>query len=747
MTLPSYYSVSNTCDKNFDIFSLIWLDGNTNAKEVRDTEQKLRSIINQVQKFADIEPCQKYIKERSTKERLIIIVSGRLGREIVPSIHNLRQVISIYVYCLDKEGNEKWSSQYKKVKAVVVKLDELLCRIKDDHKIEEIVEQPLSINIFTTSTGVGTSTTGFNGQFVFFQVLIDCLLRVKYTEADRKELIHRCKQQYEGNTVEINNIREFEMDYSPVKALWWYTRETFFYKMINAVLRNQDIHLMFLFRGCIYDILHQLEAKQANMPLKVYRSQTISNDELETLKQCCDQFISVNSFFSTSTNYQQAISFINFSYGVDNLQKVLFEIDADPRMSSTKPFADISSCSEYGDDSEVLFMLGSIFRLNDINRSRDDEYWIISMNFCSDEEHELKYVLVDIKEQFMSEETNLRTLGTVLWKMGKLDLAEKYFVRMLEEIPSDDPLVMDLYQDLGQLTSQMGCYDQSIQWHQKSLILKNQNKLTSITNPNEASISIGRRRRDQRFEGDSPGIEWVLAGSNADYLAQSVREFFESYGKNDDFEKLVSDVRRNYIEKELATQSEIDDISYFFLRAVKKKHPKYLLQAYTAETEFYRLLNVNLAQARLIETESVKLEVNQYCACIVGIISHHPRLDKLNYSGECYRGMSIRKNELEKYKKGSRILTKSFLSSSQNRDVAVKFADEAGSSGAINIICIYDVRNHRSALKLEEISEYPEEKEVLIMPYTAFKIMHVTYLDGKHVKIGAEIKLKQCEPW
>jgi hypothetical protein len=106
----------STNDKNLEIFSLIWLDENVNVKDTRDTEQKLRSIINHLKKFQDVKQCQQYIEQRSKKDRLILIVSGQLGREIVPSIHNLRQVMSIYVYCMDKKNTREWACKFAKVK-------------------------------------------------------------------------------------------------------------------------------------------------------------------------------------------------------------------------------------------------------------------------------------------------------------------------------------------------------------------------------------------------------------------------------------------------------------------------------------------------------------------------------------------------------------------------------------------------------------------------------------------------------
>jgi hypothetical protein len=226
--IPSNDDVdANTDDNHLETFCLIWLNTNVNVEKTRDTEQKLRSIINHLKIFEDIEQCQQYIEQKSLKEPLILIVSGRLGRKLVPLIHQLREVISIYIYCKDKKSNEQWSSKFSKVdslfkksvefisnfeqvKGVVVKVDELIFRITADQKIQKKVEEPLSINIFSTNVGDGQSTIGLNGQFVFSQVLIDCILRLKYNQIDKNELIHLCQTEYQGNRFELNNLREFE---------------------------------------------------------------------------------------------------------------------------------------------------------------------------------------------------------------------------------------------------------------------------------------------------------------------------------------------------------------------------------------------------------------------------------------------------------------------------------------------------------------------------------------------------------
>lgn len=117
--MPVLLSVDSLVNRNHDhreIFTLIWLDTNVDVEENQDMQQKLRSIINLVRKFQDVEDCKKYIQERSMHDQLVLIVSNQLGQQVVPFIHNLQQVSSIYIYCKDKQVNEQWACNFTKVR-------------------------------------------------------------------------------------------------------------------------------------------------------------------------------------------------------------------------------------------------------------------------------------------------------------------------------------------------------------------------------------------------------------------------------------------------------------------------------------------------------------------------------------------------------------------------------------------------------------------------------------------------------
>ena len=110
-------------DNNLETFSLVWLDASVNSSQQNvKAQQQLRTSINYLKTFEHVDKCEQYIRSVFKEDRIILIVSGRLGQEIVPRIHQLQQVSAIYVHCLsaDKKKYEQWAKNYAKVNEVFV---------------------------------------------------------------------------------------------------------------------------------------------------------------------------------------------------------------------------------------------------------------------------------------------------------------------------------------------------------------------------------------------------------------------------------------------------------------------------------------------------------------------------------------------------------------------------------------------------------------------------------------------------
>ena len=111
-----FWSNKTQTDDNLETYSLIWLDAEVNnSKENVQVQQQLRASINHLLTFEDDQRCLAYISSLSEEDRIILIVSGRFGQAIVSKITHLHQIISIYVYCMNKEYHEKWTQNFVKV--------------------------------------------------------------------------------------------------------------------------------------------------------------------------------------------------------------------------------------------------------------------------------------------------------------------------------------------------------------------------------------------------------------------------------------------------------------------------------------------------------------------------------------------------------------------------------------------------------------------------------------------------------
>ncbi|CAF1269285.1 unnamed protein product [Adineta steineri] len=458
-------------EKNLEDFFLVWLDANVNNLKMNiDVQQQLRKCIRNPQTFDDINKCELYIRFVPVDQRVVLIVNNNLGQEIVPRIHQLQQVSSIYLYDTNQEAKEEWTKDYVKIKGVIKELDVLIAQIQMDHSRRGIkkVDEPLVFNIFNMSSTSEQSTTGLNGQFVHSQLLIDCLLRLKAIPTDKDELISLSEKQFKDNKTELAILHEFQENYSPDRALWWYTRESFLYRQLNKALRVQNIDSLFIFRFFIRDIEKQLEEHRCSSPMRVFRGQLMSNEEVEVLQDSIGQLISMNSFLSTSIDRRLALSFLYSSNASNNIQRVLFEIDIDPRSEGTRPFANITSLSYFPGEDEVLLMLGSIFRLISIDHN-DRGIWILRLTLCSNSDPDLQAVFDHMKDEYGNGETTLLSVGIILTRMGKYDDAEKYYRRLLKEIPSDHEDIGACYHNLGNLFDDKGDYETSLSWHHKAL--------------------------------------------------------------------------------------------------------------------------------------------------------------------------------------------------------------------------------------------------------------------------------------
>ena len=101
--------------KGSDFLSIAWLDTHVYSEDNLVTQKDLRSISSELYPFSSRESFECFIQSLSEHDRLFLIISGGLGAELVPKIHDHFPLVSVIVFCMDRKRNEAWSKNFPKV--------------------------------------------------------------------------------------------------------------------------------------------------------------------------------------------------------------------------------------------------------------------------------------------------------------------------------------------------------------------------------------------------------------------------------------------------------------------------------------------------------------------------------------------------------------------------------------------------------------------------------------------------------
>jgi len=313
----------------------------------------------------------------------------------------------------------------------------------------------------------------------YFQVqfLIECLMRTVYTSHDHKALVEMCSEQVDHQSKDRRLLNEFERSYSADRAFWWYLQDSFLFKILNYSLESQDLRNLFLFRRVLRDVQSQIVQHRCKTPIHVYRSQLMPTELLDSWISSVGQCIIVNSFLSATIDPDTALAFLNRDRTIKpNYERVLLEIDADPRIPGSKPFVQTSSFDESMDKNEVIFLFGSIFLINNITCEETGIYRI-ELTLYTDSEHEFKQIFNEMKTKYGSGELSQLKFIEILKDLDRFDEAEEYLNNYRERISSNDAEQILCFVLLGSIAFARADFDTSFMWFNQALEFQTQHSL------------------------------------------------------------------------------------------------------------------------------------------------------------------------------------------------------------------------------------------------------------------------------
>ncbi|CAF1167283.1 unnamed protein product, partial [Rotaria sordida] len=154
--------------------------------------------------------------------------------------------------------HEEWTKNYDKIRGIYDNKDELLRILTENARVCLLEILPMrALGIKAMQNIIKELNEG--GLFIWSHFLIYILCNMQHDDSAKKDLLDMSRQQYIGNNEELSKIADFEANYTADKAIWWYTKDSFLYRLINRALRTENFDVIYKFRSFITDLHQQLK--------------------------------------------------------------------------------------------------------------------------------------------------------------------------------------------------------------------------------------------------------------------------------------------------------------------------------------------------------------------------------------------------------------------------------------------------------------------------------------------------------
>ncbi|CAF3895444.1 unnamed protein product, partial [Adineta steineri] len=246
--------------QNMQNVLLIWLDSNIDETNVncQNTIKQLRRAIKDIKTFTDGDQCLEFIQTIVNKKACMVI-SGSLGEHIVPRVHNMSQIDSIFIFCNNQNHHEQWATDWSKIKGVFTDITSICEALKKAaHQCEQ--------NAITMSfVGTNKKLDQLDPSFMYTHIIKEILLSIKFEQKHIQDYNNYCRDVFVDDEEEMVHIKQFEDEYHDEPPIFWYSCDMFLYPMINRALRVLDgdiITRMGFFIGDLHRNIEQLDTEQ-----------------------------------------------------------------------------------------------------------------------------------------------------------------------------------------------------------------------------------------------------------------------------------------------------------------------------------------------------------------------------------------------------------------------------------------------------------------------------------------------------
>lgn len=279
---------------------------------------------------------------------------------MIKDIHNASNVSYIYVFCRNIAHHSQWSKGYNKIYCVEDKIETLMSKINECVIKWQRESSSLRVNLpaFAPIFNV-LDTSDMNYRHYYLKGFLNFEHRIQ----SKLDLLLLSKAIYKNK----QNMNTFMKDYyihDMKKVIYWYTKESFLYKIVNNCLKvatpSSIQYCLMILKDLEKAIKERYQQKSKDYSGRLYRVTYISGDEWDTLKNNIGRDIEMYGFLSTSKAKAAALNFIKKDANKKGFITIIVPGFPD---KGEQGFAGIKDLSAIPNEDEVLLNVRSQFKI------------------------------------------------------------------------------------------------------------------------------------------------------------------------------------------------------------------------------------------------------------------------------------------------------------------------------------------------------------------------------------------------
>ncbi|CAF3395113.1 unnamed protein product [Rotaria sp. Silwood2] len=353
------FDIWTPCNHEKDLI-LVWMDEQIDIDSKNTMQMKI--LLNKVNEhtllFSNKDRFVKFV-ETLTHETIFLIISGQVSADILSFANSNEQIHAIYIFCMQDDYYKNLIDHYSKLHHAYNNHVELILEVQKG--IDIYKKQSMKFNSLSKDEQESISNLSLESAlFLWSYVVKEILINTDKSDDAKQVMLAHCRSQYPSGDPMLAQIDKFEKNYQSKDAIEWYTKDSFVHKLVNKLIRIENIDALLHLKFFIVDLSACLKMKweqdyshRSYESIKVFRGAQLTNTEIEKLKPDC--LISPNGYFSMSESLETASMFAG---------NTLFEIDIDPLVGNLI-FANIAEYSQFPQEQEILFDLGCEQLAND----------------------------------------------------------------------------------------------------------------------------------------------------------------------------------------------------------------------------------------------------------------------------------------------------------------------------------------------------------------------------------------------